>query len=288
MYKAYIIVMSKRFKLFLILIVINSINSINETNLLTIIRTNFHKGLIIIFDPHSTSNSLYANLSEFGYSIILINNTMVLDLNYPLSGYLFLGFDPKLVQNLLVRPRANYLFHLNTSIDCVEITRSLHNVKIYNIHFIVNDKYIIPVRDHNCNFDLIETEIQFKLKSVNWNFHGCVVNVLTREWPPNVMHLTYHDPVTLMSNFSDGTEIRLARLIGSKLNYTIHFYSNVTGNPLQYQILLAMNPQYDMLMMMNIASVVAHRNFSYSAILGTLASKCQVLASRANPRGSAS
>lgn len=43
--------MSQTIKLFLILIVLKSINCIDETKLLTIIQTNFVKGLLVIFNP---------------------------------------------------------------------------------------------------------------------------------------------------------------------------------------------------------------------------------------------
>lgn len=256
--------MSKRLNLFLILIVIKLINSINETTLLTIIRTNFVKGLLIVFNSQSANDTLFIQLHKSGYSLVVFDRNMTLEIDYTLSGYLFLGFEKELVNDIILRPGAIYLFYFDDCLDCDEIVELLHNVNVFNIHFIVNNKYFIPVRDNNCNYVLIEKDIQLRLKSPTWNFYGCVVNVLAREWPPNIMSMTYHDNVTLLSNFSDGIEVRLVRLIADKLNYTINYYSKITGAPLEYQYILLENPQYDMLTLSNIPSLESHTNFSYT------------------------
>lgn len=196
---------------------------------------------------------------------MLINHTMNLNMNFTVSGYLLLGFDPRLVKNL--KPDATILLHFDTNVD--EVARLLHNARIHNIHFITNDKYLTPVRNESCDYGLIESEIQIKLKPANWNFNGCIVKILTEQWRPSIINQTFHDPDTFLSNFSDGRELRFVRLIAEKLNYTINFYTKPGHRqPYEYQQLLSQNPQYDMLVLPMVPTVETHRNFSYSTFLG--------------------
>lgn len=257
--------MSQTIKLFVILVVLKSINCIDETKLLAIIQTNFVKGLLVIFNPGPANDSLYAKLFEFGYSIMLINPTMNLNLNFTISGYLLLGFDLRLVQNL--KPDSTILLHLDTNVD--DVARVLHNARIRNIHFISNDKYLTTVQNQDCDCVLIESKIQITLKPPNWNFNGCVVKILTEQWRPSIITQTFHDPDTFLSNFSDGRELRFVRLIAEKLNYNINFYTKPGHRqPYEYQQLLSQNPQYDMLVLPMVPTVETHRNFSYSTFLG--------------------
>lgn len=259
-------VMFKKLQLILILIIINVSDSIDEKTIIAIIKTNFAKGGLIVFNLEHANDTFYVDLNKLKYSLILLSKSVnldVLNIRNFLSGYLFLGFEKKVLNEIIMNPRMHYLFSLDNCLKCEEILRTFQKSNIFNIHFIVNEKYITPIRD-KCGYSLTENKIQIKLKRLDWNFNGCTYNVLTREWPPHIINMTYQNPRTLLSNFSDGLKIRLVRLLGRILNYKINFYSNITGTPSDYQHWLMRSPQYDMVIVANIPSLATHAKLSYS------------------------
>lgn len=259
-------VMSKKLPLILIFIIINVSDSIDEKTLITIIKTNFAKGGLIVYNLEPATDAFYFDLNKLNFSLILLRKSVNLDgldIRDCLSGYLFLGFEMEVLNQIFMNHRMIYLFSLDNCLKCEEIFRLFQKNNIFNIHFIVNEKYITPIRD-KCGYSLTENQIQMKLKRLNWNFNGCTYNVLTREWPPHIINMSYQNPGTLLSNFSDGIEIRLVRLLGRILNYKINFYSNITGTPSDYQYWLMRSPQYDMVIVANIPSLATHANLSYT------------------------
>lgn len=263
------------------------IYSLANDGLIQIITNNYPPGLLIVFYTYTFAvSNLTINLNDLlielerKNSFVIVNKHMNLTLDLRPVGYIFFIFEEqdlvdifeKVIQKSNVfTPRCSYLIYLaDINNDYDKYFGFLRKHHVYNTHLFMGDKYVSMERKiNNCReFWYVISEVSDDMKlsnTINWNMYQCPINVLTRSWPPNILEATYHDPKTHLTKFSDGVEIRVLEILAEKINFTLNFYSNLTGLPYDYHKDLANNPdKYDLLALSIVPRLDYHAIFDFT------------------------